>query len=275
MKLSKVLSSVCAAIVALTCVSVPASAEGETYNCYIQMQNAAYSFRNEYDAASFGKDTEQFDNIIVWGNNDEFKFPEYSDCFDYDVNGYVMPADITDVSVTHDGVYSVKIENFDWALDGANSFNILTVNTDIPLTTGATIINAKIIIDGAVATEVAAPTQNPDEEVTVQAMFANSFNSAFGAYTEAYPASSLEIQFEITGLAAAPAPTGETPPTTGKAPASTGETPPTTGKAPADTGKTPVDTKGLPNTGATDIAGLCAIGLIASAALFIVCKKAK
>ena len=60
-------------------------AGAENYHAYIGFQTGAYSFRNSFDEASYGRDVadgKYFNSVIVWGGNNPTTFPEYTDCFD-------------------------------------------------------------------------------------------------------------------------------------------------------------------------------------------------
>ena len=104
MKMRKVLAALAAAAVATTAMATVASAAD--YNAYIAFQTTQYSFRNGWSDASYGAATPYHaGSYIVWGAGDypEETYPQYEDNFDYDINGYALPATYTDAVITGDG----------------------------------------------------------------------------------------------------------------------------------------------------------------------------
>ena len=209
MKLKKWLLAIAA--FAVTAVVCAVAAGAENYHAYIGFQTGPFSTRNTFDDAAYGRDVEggkYFNSVIVWGGNDPTIFPKYTDCFDDDIQGYVIPATYTDVTIKQSGTYTVGISDFDWALDGASSFNLLFVSTDLPFdkNTGESIAkfsNAKIIVDGKVTAEFADPfidTEYGMKTGYTKIQFANIWNDVLKVegYAGAYPTKSLKIQFDVS-----------------------------------------------------------------------------
>ena len=209
MKLKKWLLAIAA--FAVTAVVCAVAAGAENYHAYIGFQTGPFSTRNTFDDAAYGRDVEggkYFNSVIVWGGNDPTIFPKYTDCFDDDIQGYVIPATYTDVTIKQSGTYTVGISDFDWALDGASSFNLLFVSTDLPFdkNTGESIAkfsNAKIIVDGKVTAEFADPfidTEYGMKTGYTKIQFANIWSNVLKVegYAGAYPKKSLEIQFDVS-----------------------------------------------------------------------------
>ena len=209
MKLKKCLLAIATfAVMAVVCT---VAAGAENYHAYIGFQTGPFSIRNAFDEATYGRDVEggkYFNGVIVWGGNDPTTFPQYSDCYDNDIDGYVLPATYTDATISKDGTYTVGISDFDWALDGASSFNLLFISTDIPFNknTGESIAkfsNAKIIVDGKVTAEFADPFIDTEYGMMsgyTKVQFANIWNNVLkvDGYAGAYPKKSLEIQFDVS-----------------------------------------------------------------------------
>ena len=276
MKMKRFIGAAAAMAVAGT---LTVGAAAETYNAYIGFQTAPYSFRNSFDEATYGKDVEggkYFNGVIVWGGNDPETYPQYEDNYDYDIDGYVLPATYTDVQIDKDGTYKVGISDFDWALDGASSFNLMFISTDIPFNKDAgedgesiaKFSDCKIIVDGTVTSEVADPiidTEDGKKSGFTKVMFANIWNDALktDGYTGAYPTKSLEIEFTVSGLGGGEeeteAPATEAPAT--EAPATEA---PTTGDS----------TKPSTNTGVEGIAAVAGVAVLAAGAV-VVAKKRK
>ena len=209
MKLKKWLLAIAA--FAVTAVVCAVAAGAENYHAYIGFQTGPFSLRNEFDDAAYGRDVEggkYFNSVIVWGGNDPTIFPKYTDCFDDDIQGYVIPAAYTDVTIKQSGTYTVGISDFDWALDGASSFNLLFVSTDLPFDKNAgqsiaKFSNAKIIVDGKVTAEFADPfidTEYGMKTGYTKIQFADIWNNVLkvDGYAGAYPKKSLVIQFDVS-----------------------------------------------------------------------------
>ena len=209
MKLKKWLLAIAA--FAVTAVVCAVAAGAENYHAYIGFQTGPFSTRNTFDDAVYGRDVEggkYFNSVIVWGGNDPTIFPKYTDCFDDDIQGYVIPATYTDVTIKQSGTYTVGISDFDWALDGASSFNLLFVSTDLPFDKNAgqsiaKFSNAKIIVDGKVTAEFADPfidTEYGMKTGYTKIQFADIWNNVLkvDGYAGAYPKKSLEIQFDVS-----------------------------------------------------------------------------
>ena len=270
MKLRKVLAGTVAAVLATTTMVTVASAE--SYNGYLGFQDTVYSFRNHWTEASYGKATSYFDKAIVWGGNDPESFPEYEDKYDYDIDGYVIDANYTDAVITGDGTYTVSMDGFPWDLDGASSFNLLFISTDIPLDTGATITSASVIVDGAVTATYDEPLQNPDDKDYVGIMLANIWNSDLESYAGAYPTESLAIEFTVEGLDAAAADDTAADTTEDVATDDTADTT-TDDAATTDTAAATGD-KTTPDTGVEGVAAVAGLAIVAAGAV-IVAKKRK
>ena len=209
MKLKKWLLAIAA--FAVTAVVCAVAAGAENYHAYIGFQTGPFSTRNTFDDAAYGRDVEggkYFNSVIVWGGNDPTIFPKYTDCFDEDIQGYVIPATYTDVTIKQSGTYTVGISDFDWALDGASSFNLLFVSTDLPFDKNAgesvaKFSNAKIIVDGKVTAEFADPFIDTEYGMMsgyTKIQFANIWNNVLkvDGYAGAYPKKSLKIQFDVS-----------------------------------------------------------------------------
>ncbi len=258
MKIRKILAAVASAAVAVSALATAASAAD--YNGYIMFQTTQYSFRNEWDEANYGAATDYFDDYIVWGdsNTDPDTYPGYEDYFDYDVAGYVMPATYTDVKITGDGTYRVKAADLDWAIRGDTDFNLIGVSTDIPMDAGAVCTSATVIVDG----EAVKTYENPicdDTKKFFNIGLVNIWNTDIGSYGLAYPTSSLEVEFTITGLGAA---------AEEAAPAED-----TSAPAAGDVDAATDSSKGSPDTGIEDVAVVGGLAIVAGAAIALTRKR--
>ena len=241
MKTSKILAAVATATVAASCVAVSASA----YTGYIGFQTAPYSFRNAWDDGTYGKASDYFNKVIIWGGNSEETWPDLAEeHYDWDINGYVFDAEYTDTTISGDGTYTVSAKGIDWALDGADSFNLLFVSTDIPNDGSVTIKDVKIIVDGTVTKTVEAPIVEEGKEYMLVNL-CNIWNTDVGGYDGAYPTESLAFEFTVEGLGAAG---GDT-------------------TAPAD------PEKGSPDTGVAGVAAVAGAAIVAGGAMMLAKKR--
>lgn len=216
MKLSKIITAgiVSTAIAASLAVGVAA----ESYSAYLCFQTTPYSFRNKHDDATYGEATKYFkDGVIVWGGNDPEAFPDIEDLYDYDIDGYFLPATFNDATIDKDGTYKVSVTDFDWARDGSQGFNLIFLDTTIPVDAGVKITNPKLLIDDEAVVEYEGepltnddadaqglnPTviYDPDSKSTMCLLFANIWNKVITSYAgDKYPTSSLAIEFTVEGL---------------------------------------------------------------------------
>ena len=257
MKITKILAGAASAAMALSAFAAVASAAD--YNGYITFQTTTYSFRNEWDEGNYGKATDYFDDFVVWGAEatDPDTFPGYEDNFDYDIGGYLLPAEYTDVALTSDGTYTVKAEGIDWALKGETDFNLIGVSTDIPMDAGVKCTSATIIVDG----EAVKTVENPicdETKAYFNIYLTNIWNPDIGSYGLAFPTESLAIEFTIEGLGApaADAPTADT-------------AAPEAGDVDAATDSS----KGSPDTGIEDVAVIGGLAIVAGAAIALTRKR--
>ena len=249
MKMTKVLAVIASAAVAATAMATVASAAD--YNAYIQFQTTSWSFRNDWTEASYGQATDYFDSYIVWGAGDtpEETFPQYEDNFDYDIAGYVLDATYTDATITGDGTYSVEAK-VDWSVTGDSTFNSLGVSTNLPAE-GVTVSDVKLYVDGVETLAYdAAVVEGLDNNTYLKINVINIWNTECTAYTGAFPADSIKVEFTVSGLGAA-----SDAPAAGDVEASTDSS------------------KGSPDTGIEDVAVIGGLAVLAGAAIAFTRKR--
>ena len=253
MKMRKVLAALAAAAVATTAMATVASAAD--YNAYIAFQTTQYSFRNGWSDAGYGAATPYHaGNYIVWGAGDypEETYPQYEDNFDYDINGYALPATYVDTVVSGDGTYTVEAKDLDWSVTGDSAFNLIQVSTDLPADGSVTITNAKIIVDGAETASIDNPACEGTEYLTIN--LCNIWNTEVAAYTGAFPTKSLAVEFTVSGLGAGAADATDAP-------------------AAGDVAASTDSTKGSPDTGIEDVAVIGGLAVLAGAAIAFTRKR--
>ena len=254
MKLRKILAAVAASAVATAAMATVASAAD--YNAYIAFQTTSWSFRNDWTEASYGQASDYFDKYIVWGSGDtpEETFPQYEDNFDYDINGYVLPATYVDATITGDGTYTVEAKDIDWSVTGDKGFNSLGISTTLPAE-GVTISDVKLYVDGAEALAYdAGVVEGLDNNQYLKINVINIWNSDCTTYDGAFPAESLKVEFTVSGLGG-------------------GEAASDDAAAAGDVDASTDSSKGSPDTGIEDVAVIAGLALVAGAGIAFTRKR--
>lgn len=262
MKVTKILAAATVAALAAGTVAATASA----YNAYLGFQTTVWSFRNAWDDATYGAHTDYFDSVIAWpvGEALDQSYPDYADSFDWDIEAYVLDANFTDAAIETDGTYTVSVDGFDWAVDGADGFPSVTVSTDLPFASfdaenggTAKVTTMKIIVDGVEQASFENPPIEGTDYLKINAI--NQWNTDCPTYTGAYPTESLALEFTIEGLAAADA----------------GDAGDTGSDATVDTGAGATDggDKGSADTGVEGVAAVAGLAVVAGGALLLSKKR--
>lgn len=162
------------------------------YNAYIGVQSETYIFRNTWDEASYGRDSQ--DNPECFGQLTGW---------DADNNKVNYGGSFEDVLLTKDGTYTVSLTTGDMGFGSDTLFRMLFVSTEIP---------SKLVKDGYVTidnvqTKIGdAATQNYTD-VDVSGDYArivvideyNRGDAPFG-YTVPGANATISITFTVTGL---------------------------------------------------------------------------
>lgn len=193
MKFAKLLSAVCAAVMAVSAFAVPASAEEVSYHAYIGVQSASYTFRNAWNEPNYGQGVVSDDGMVYFDQ----------------LTGWENPGNIavnkggvfTDAEITGDGTYTVSVTDFDFGED--ESLNLLFISTDIPLESGITFSDVKVKMDGNTKYTFEEAYLNPDEKEYVSPMMINIWNEDLGKQDGLFgyimPTDSIEIEFTVSG----------------------------------------------------------------------------
>lgn len=175
------------------------AAAQKDYNAYIQFQTDNYTFRDNWDNEKYGKETEDFKQITGW---------------DTDNNKLELGGSFEDVQIVGNGTYTVKANIGELGLNGAASFRMLKISTDIPADFvnegGLEITDVKTSFDGGEA-KAYGYIEAKGDYVAIAVI--DEYEAAVGTETIAYemPAKSIEITFTIKGLAKDAEQGGETP----------------------------------------------------------------
>ncbi|MBQ9142099.1 MAG: hypothetical protein IJX63_09960 [Lachnospiraceae bacterium] len=164
-----------------------------TYHAYIGVQTPTWIFRNSWDDATYGKDSGCFDQMGF-------------------IDGDWLPqgGTFTDVEITGNGTYTVKVEGYDFSgnfqdapiLGADGLFNLLFVSTDLPVNDAVVISNVVLKMDGSVISEQADAFLDADSKEVQKVLLANIWNNEITALPYyAAPKQSIEISFDVSGFA--------------------------------------------------------------------------
>ncbi len=165
-----------------------------TYHAYLGVQTPTWIFRNAWDDTSYGLATDYFGEL------------GFVDGSDWVAQGGTF----TDVEITGNGTYTVKLEGFDFSgtfndspiLGSDGLFNLLFLSTDLPMNDAVVISNLTLKMDGKEITTMAEPFLDPDKEAVQSALFANIWNKEISALPYyAAPTNSIAITFTVSGFA--------------------------------------------------------------------------
>lgn len=155
----------------------------EEAHAYLGIQTEVFTFRNSCSDAEYGIDTEYFNTLIKWGENDEI---------------IDTGATFTDATLTEDGTYSVGVSGYDFSSD-SSSLNMLFVSTDFAFTNDIDVTDVVVKCDD---TEI--PVDNPlliaDENGNLYIELINIYNTDLAALDYQMPTDSLTITFTISGM---------------------------------------------------------------------------
>lgn len=155
----------------------------EEAHAYLGIQTEVFTFRNSCSDAEYGIDTEYFNTLIKWGENDEI---------------IDTGATFTDATITEDGTYSVGVSGYDFSSD-SSSLNMLFVSTDFAFTNDIDVTDVVVKCDD---TEI--PVDNPlliaDENGNLYIELINIYNTDLAALDYQMPTDSLTITFTISGM---------------------------------------------------------------------------
>ncbi len=232
-----------------------------TYYAYIGLQTPKYSFRNAWDDATYGKESDVFNQITAW---------------DEENNAYSKGGTFTDVEITGNGTYTVKVEGWDdFTADFADqdTFNLLFVSTTLPKNDACKVTNVVLKMDGKEIATMEEAFLDPDGADVQKILLVNTYNTELEALPYyAVPTKSIEISFTVSGfnkdveVPAEPTPEPTEPPKTEDTPT----TAPT--QAPAADDKKDDDKGGNGGLIAGIIAGVV---VVAGGAGAVIAKKKK
>ena len=161
------------------------------YNAYIGVQSTSYIFRNTWDEANYGRDSEHadyFTHLVGW---------------DADNNAVDYGGSFEDVLLTSDGTYSVSLTTGDMGFGTDDAFRMLFVSTEIP----SKLIRDGYVVISDVKTKIGDAATQSYTDVDTSGSYAriiiideyNRSEDPFG-YTVPGPNAVITITFTVTGL---------------------------------------------------------------------------
>jgi len=240
-----------------------------TYNAYVGIQSGAYSFRNAWDDATYGRDT----------NPEAFGQMSWIDTAS---NVVKKAGSFVDTVIAGNGTYTVEVNDLAWD-DGSEALNLLFISTDIPNSDEIKFSNLKVDFDGKNVMEFAEGFLDGDSKEVIKVLFINIWNKEI---TNTYPMagmlpnSNVKITFDVSGFnydKAAEAP-AETPVEAEPTVAPTEAPAPEVTEAPAETETTEVPAADVDAEGGMSpvvIVVIVVVIVIAAGAAFVVMKKKK
>ena len=162
------------------------------YNAYIGVQSETYIFRNEWNEASYGRDSEEnpecFGQLTGW---------------DADNNKVSYGGTFEDALLTSDGTYTVSLTTGDMGFGTDTLFRMLYVSTDVPsrLVKGGfvTIDNVRVKI-GDAATQNYTDVDVGGEYVRIVVIDEYNRGDAPFGYNVPGANSTISVTFDVTGL---------------------------------------------------------------------------
>ena len=160
-----------------------------TYNAYVGIQSGAYTFRNAWDDATYGRDT----NPEAFG---QMSLIESDGTMTKKAGSFV------DAVIAGNGTYTVEVNDIAWD-DGSEALNLLFISTDIPNSGEITFSNLKVDFDGKNVMEFAEGFLDGDSKEVMKILFINIWNKDItNSYNMAgmLPTSNVKITFDVSGF---------------------------------------------------------------------------
>lgn len=151
-------------------------------HAYIGLQTKVYTFRNAYSDAQYGADSEYFNTLIKWGEDDQI---------------IDTGATFTDATITGDGTYSVSVSGYDFSAD-SDGLNMLFLSTDFPYFNTTRISDVVVKCDDT-EYPIAKPSVMADDQGNMYVELVNIYNTSLAPLDYTMPKDSITITFTISG----------------------------------------------------------------------------
>ena len=252
-----------------------------TYNAYVGIQSGMYTFRNAWDDATYGRDT----------NPDVFAQMSF---IESDQSVTKKAGTFKDTVIAGNGTYTLEINDLAWD-DGSEALNLLFISTDIPKSGEIVFSNVKVDFDGKNVMEFDEAFLDGDSKEVIKILFINIWNKDItNTYNMAgmLPKSNVKITFDVSGFnydkaaEVTPEPTPEPTVAPTEAPAEPTAAPT---EAPAAPTEAPAEPTAAPTEAPADVDAdaeggmspvviaviVVAVIAVAAGAAFVVMKKKK
>ena len=152
-------------------------------HAYIGIQTEIYTFRNSCSDAKYGKDTDYFNTLIKWGDDDQI---------------IDTGAKFTDATITEDGTYTVSVDGYDFSSD-SSKLNMLFVSTDFTFNNTLKVSDVVVKCDDQ---EIAIdnPLVMADDQGNMYIELVNIYNTDLAALNYTMPKDSFSVTFTIKGM---------------------------------------------------------------------------
>lgn len=159
-------------------------------HAYIGIQTNAYTFRNSYSDSSYGAETEWFNTLIKWGEDQDGDGKD--DIID---TGAVFE----DATITDNGTYTVGVSGYDFSQD-SEGLNMLFISTDFTYYSTMGIKDVVLYCDDK-EYPVDKPIVSTDDSGNLYIEIINIYNQDTSVMDYEMPTDSFRVSFTITGTA--------------------------------------------------------------------------
>lgn len=164
-------------------VDVPTAEKPSEFHAYIGLQTKVYTFRNSVSDVTYGKDSEWFDTLVKWGENDTI---------------IDTGAVFEDAVIKEDGTFTVSVSGYNLSAD-SEGLNMLFVSTDFPYNGRMRIKDFVLTLDGT-EYPIDKPIITTDEQGNAYFEIVNVYNPEAPNPEFALPQESLSIRFTLEGV---------------------------------------------------------------------------
>lgn len=152
-------------------------------HAYIGIQTEVYTFRNSCSDAKYGKDTDYFNTLIKWSEDDQI---------------IDTGAKFTDAAISADGTYTVSVDGYDFSSD-SSKLNMLFVSTDFAFNNTLKVSDVVVKCDDQ-KISIDKPLVMADDQGNFYMELVNIYNTDLAALDYTMPKNSFSITFTIEGM---------------------------------------------------------------------------
>ena len=152
-------------------------------HAYIGIQTEVYTFRNSCSDAKYGKDTDYFNTLIKWGEDDQI---------------IDTGAKFTDATISADGTYNVSVDGYEFSSD-SSKLNMLFVSTDFAFNHTLKVSDVVVKCDDQ-EIPIDKPLVMADDQGNFYMELVNIYNTDLAALDYTMPKNSFSVTFTIEGM---------------------------------------------------------------------------